>query len=484
MWEQIQANKRKSYFLIMFMAALLILLGYGIGIVINPDNPDYAYIGVAIAVGVWLILLMTATWGGSGLLLFSSGAHEIAHEDHPRLDNVVEEMTIASGLPAKPKVYIIDSDMPNAFAVGKPEKAAVAVTSGLLMKLNRDELQGVIAHEIGHITNQDTRFMTLAGVMMGAIVILADMLLRTAFYSGRGRRRSSAGGGGQAAAIFLIIAIILAILAPLLAQMLYFACSRKREYLADASAARFTRYPEGLASALQKISRATGKMEGVNRVTAPMYIVNPLQSRAAFSLFSTHPSTGERVKILRSMAGGAAFANYEQAYSGVTRSKLIGAQTLHEDEPLRVRAASAEPEGDDLTRARETVDILHRLGGFLFLNCACGLRIKVPPTFKGETLKCPRCSREHTIPRAIAAAAAMGVAARAAVAQPEAVALAAAKAAADAKPRAEEKVFRRRAGRGESVRCDCGGTIQISPRFAADSVRCRRCGKKTRVVTV
>ena len=474
MWEQIQANKRKSFLVITIMASVLVLMGYAVGLAVSPPN---AWIGVVAAVTVWVVLFGTAMAGGSGVLLLSSGAREIAHDDNPRLFNIVEEMTIAAGLPAVPKVFIMDNAAPNAFAVGTPEKAAVAVTTGLLTKLNRDELQGVIAHEIGHVRNQDTRFMTLAGVMMGAIVLLADVILRSAFYSGMGRRRRSSSDGGQAQAIFMIVAIVLAILAPIVAQLLYFACSRRREYLADASAARFTRYPEGLASALEKISAGVQSPKGVNRATAPMYIVNPLQAaHAAAGLLSTHPATGERVKILRSMAGGADYASYERAFTAATNDKLIGARTLQEDSATAVRDASDEPEADTLTRTREATDIMHRMAGFLFLSCACGLRIKVPPTYAGKAVACPRCSRQHQIPEAAAIAAAAAAAA-------DGADQADAEESRDAAKPAESAplVFRRK-GRGwQSFRCSCGETIQVSPSFSARKIRCRHCKRKIKV---
>jgi len=368
-----------------------------------------------------------------------------------------------------PKVYIIDSDAPNAFAVGKEEESAVAVTSGLLMRLNRDELQGVIAHEIGHIKNHDTRFMTLAGVMVAAIVLIADMFLRSMIYGGRRRSRGKGGGGAA-----VIIALLFAILAPLAAQMLYFACSRRREFLADASAARFTRYPDGLASALEKISGAAGKMSSVNRAVAPMFTVNPLKGSAAHSLFSTHPPTQERVRVLRSMGRGAGYADYEAAFEKVRGGKsLIGARTLAEPESVAVREASAESEKDGMAKAREAVDILHRLNGMLFLTCACGLSIKVPPSYREKEVHCPRCNR--TIPIPVAAMAAAGTAAALGAAEE-------AKGGAAARTAEEPAVIRHAPGKWQSVRCACGKTLQLSPNFNAPQIRCRSCGRTARVV--
>ena len=294
MWEAIQLNKRKSAALIVLLALVLAALGGAIGFYLQPRYPeDGIFWGVLIAMVVWIVMLLVSTASGDRILLATAGAHEVKYDDAPQLFNIVEEMKIASGLPAMPRIFIIDNHVPNAFAVGlKPERAAVAVTTGLMSKLNRDELQGVIAHEIGHIVNRDTLFMTMAGVTVGAVIIIADLFLRGLWYSSLtgGRRRSSSRDGGQGQIVIMVIAIVLAILAPLLAQILYFATSRKREYLADASSAQFTRYPEGLASALEKISAGQSKEYKKSRALAPMYIVNPMAaSGKAVGLFSTHP---------------------------------------------------------------------------------------------------------------------------------------------------------------------------------------------------
>ena len=466
MWEQIRANKRRSILLIFGLALLLVALGYVIGAAVIKGQ---GLIGAAAAVGLWLILLLGAVMGGRDILLMSAHAREIQHDDHPQLFNVVSEMSIAAGLPKRPKVYIMDSDAPNAFAVGTPENAAVAVTVGLLVQLNRDELQGVIAHEIGHIHNQDTKFMTIAGVMVAAIVIIADGFLRAMFYTGGRRRRSSGGkGGGQAQAILMLLALVLAILAPIMARLLYLACSRRREYLADACAARFTRYPEGLASALQKIALGAGRIPDVNRATAPMYIVNPLKGSAAHSLFSTHPPTGERILILRAMGGKAGYAGYESAYAKVSRKHLMGKDSLAASEDVRAREASPESEEDKLGKTREAVDILHRMEGMVFLTCTCGLKIKVPPGYKGEKVSCPACRRSVAIPAAVLVAAG---------------AIAATEAADDAGKATPERAatpkqlaYRFKPGEWQSFRCACGHGMQLSPNFRGTKLRCDHCG--------
>jgi heat shock protein HtpX len=472
MWEAIASNKRRSVFLVLAMAAVLVALGYLIGGVLVPGGQ---YPGVAVAVMLWLVLWLTASVAGSGILLGSVNAREIQHDDHPVLFNVVEEMTIAAGLPKMPKVYIMDTDAPNAFAVGTVDNSAVAVTSGLLMRLNRDELQGVVAHEIGHIKNYDTRFMMLAGVMMGAIILIADIFTRTMFYSGAGRRRGGR-GGGQAQLILVVVALAFAILAPIIAQILYFACSRRREYLADASGAAFTRYPEGLASALEKISTGAPLMTKVNRAVAPMFTVNPREATSSVSgLFSTHPPTEDRVRVLRSMAGGAAFADYQAAYEKLHGTGVIGAATMAQSRPVGVRPPSPEPEPEDLDKARETVDILHRMGGFLFLQCACGLKIKVPPGQKGDEVQCPRCGRGVPVPQAAAVAAAAAASLEAAGEDGVIPPL-------KGEPtEAAGYTCQYTPGKWQSLRCPCGWTVNLSPNFSAPEIQCKRCGRTIKV---
>ncbi|NIP25212.1 MAG: M48 family metalloprotease, partial [Phycisphaerae bacterium] len=296
------------------------------------------------------------------------------------------------------------------FATGRnPENASVAVTAGLLARLNRDELQGVMAHEVSHILHRDILFVTLAGIMLGSIVLLSQVFLRGMFYSsmgGRGRRYSSGGkGGGVAQLIMLAIAIIAAILAPLMAYLLYFAISRKREYLADAGAARLTRYPEGLAGALEKIANdKSPQLASVNKVTAPMYIVNPFKKKKQMKLSdltSTHPPISERIKILRNMTHGASFKDYSDSFSAVTNTKTVVPPTALTKEDIALREASVEAKKKERleTQMRQVGDIMRRVNQFVFLTCLCGLKLKIPPNYKPDKVGCPRCKRTLDIPK-------------------------------------------------------------------------------------
>ncbi|MFB0552935.1 MAG: M48 family metallopeptidase [Phycisphaerae bacterium] len=407
MWELIRANKRNSIVLMVIMAAVLLLLGFVIGL--GFFGAQGGFFGLMIATVIWLILTLISFSSGDQILLASSKAKPVTHDVHPQLFNIVEEMKIAAGLPAMPKIYIINDPAPNAFATGRnPQSASVAVTAGLLGRLNRDELQGVIAHEISHILHRDILFVTLAGIVLGSIVLLSQVFLRGMFYSsmmGSRRRYSSGGkGGGQAQLVMLIIAIIAAILAPIMAYLLYFALSRRREYLADAGGARLTRYPEGLASALEKIANdPSPQLATVNKVTAPMYIANPFKKkkqRKLSDLTSTHPPISERIRILRNMTHGASFKDYSNAFANVTHTKTVIPPTAltKEDIALREAEVKAEKEQRTETQMRQVGDIMRRVNQFIFLTCLCGLKLKIPPNFKSNKVTCPRCKRKLDLP--------------------------------------------------------------------------------------
>jgi len=296
-YEEIAANKRRSVLLIAIIAAVLVALGYSFG-----EAYGIGYGGVVFAIILGIISGLVSYYGGAGMVLSASRAREVSRDEQPQLVNVIEELCIAGGMPA-PKIYLIDDTAPNAFATGRnPQHAAVAITTGLLQKLNRAQLQGVMAHEMSHVRNYDILFATMVGILVGSIALLADIALRSMRWGIGGRRRSDKDGGGNA--ILAIVAIVLAILAPIFAKLLQLSISRKREYLADASAVQLTREPEGLAQALEIISRDTEVLEVANRATQHLYIVNPIKpfEDRAKSLFSTHPPIEERIRRLRAMS--------------------------------------------------------------------------------------------------------------------------------------------------------------------------------------
>ncbi len=493
MWELIAANRRKSLTLFAGMAVILCLLGYGIGYTVHPDGGGV--LGLVIAISIWLILSAMAVFGGGGLLLKLSRARQVTQDVHPVLYNVVEEMKIASGLTSMPKIYIIDDLAPNAFATGlREEESAIAVTAGLLTRLNRDELQGVIAHEMAHIVNRDVQFMTLAGIMLGSIVLLSQVYLRGMWlapgHSKRYTPKSSGKGGAQGHIVLVFITIALAILGPLLARIFYFSISRKREYLADACAVRFTRYPEGLAGALEKISSSATPMTAANQVTAPMFIVNPFEAkgaRAAAGLGSTHPPIHERISILRNMTRGAGLLQYQRAFSKA-RGKptmIIPTSGLKKDKPLTIRDAHPDVAKQQTSKGevRDLMDLMRAVNGFAFLICACGLKIKVPPDFDEPEIECPRCKKSNEIPTAevtdmAEAAAVIG-----------AMVGATAGGGDDSIPEAEPAPgqpagasaarlqYHRRTDGWESFNCSCGKLQQLSPAFSALQFGCRACGR-------
>ena len=294
--EQIAANKRLSIFYAFLIIVLLAALG---GAITGYYAFDYWIHGTVGAALLGLIVAIVGWTSGSKIVLKLSNARTATPLELQTVNNVSEEMAIAAGIP-KPEVYVIDDPTPNAFATGrKPEEGIVCVTTGLLEVLNREELQGVVAHEIGHIRNNDIKFMTTLAIVVGIIPLISHFFLRSLWFGG-GRRRGEGGGN----VVMIVIALALAILAPIMAKLLELAVSRKREYMADASAAQFTRNPDALASALEKLSKSTTKLEAASRATEHMFIVNPFKPlQKANSLFSTHPPTAKRIAALRGLSG-------------------------------------------------------------------------------------------------------------------------------------------------------------------------------------
>lgn len=294
-YDEINANKRKSFLLIFCFFVLVIALGYALGMLYGNQ-----YSGLILAFIIGSVYFLFTYYAGASTILTMTRAKEATKPEYTSLINTVEGLAIAAGLPKPPKVYVIDDSALNAFATGRnPEHSSITVTTELLKKLNKLELEGVIAHEMSHIKNYDIRVMMLSAVLVGLVVLLSDFMLRSFLWGGKqGRERSKNAG------IFILIGLILAILSPLIGELMRLAISRKREYLADASGALLTRYPKGLADALRKIKNDPDPLvDTANKATAPLFISVPFRRESSImqGLLSTHPPIEERIKILERM---------------------------------------------------------------------------------------------------------------------------------------------------------------------------------------
>ena len=462
MWELIEKNKRKSLLVLFLMFILMTALSGAIGLSIEPSYG--LYWGAAFGILLWAIQSLVAYFLGDDIVLHFNMAVVVTPESSPQLYNIVEEMKIAAGLAVMPEIYIVQSSGLNAFATGiRPNKTAICVTSGLVENLNRDELQGVIAHEMSHILNRDVLFMTFAGVMLGTITMLSNALLKgTIFTNSNNRRSRKKGGIGGGHPAIILILLLLAIFAPILARIFYFTISKKREYLADATAARLTRYPIGLASALQKIAKKSS-VSFVSKITAPMFIVNPhFAGGDEDSVFaaSTHPPIYKRIAILTQLqhGGTVSFGNYQKIYeSEVENSRLLSNAVLKADSGEKIRQQNVE-ETAQKPAAKAVEDILLANAGFKILTCECGLKIKLPPSSMQTKIKCPRCKKELS--------AESGTLDTAASADGE-----------------TELVFKRTTLTAwESFPCQCGNfTFQLSPLFRGTYAVCKRCGTKVKI---
>lgn len=295
-YSSISSNKWKTWLIMVLFVVFITTVVYVMGKA-TGGGMNYAAFAL-IASGVMSI---GSYYYSDKMVLATTGARSVEKKDNPALYNIVENLTIGAGLPL-PKIYILDEPSPNAFATGRdPKHAAIAVTTGLLEKLNKTELEGVIAHELSHVKNLDTRLMAVTAILVGSVAIIADIFMRNLWWSGRSNDRDSRNGQGA----MLLLGIIFALLSPLVATLIQLAVSRKREFLADASGVLLTRYPEGLASALEKIAADNRPVRTATNATAHLFIESPFKNKEASqwlnSLFNTHPPVGERIKILRSM---------------------------------------------------------------------------------------------------------------------------------------------------------------------------------------
>lgn len=302
MYEQIASNKRRTVLLVLGAIVFLGLIGYAIGL-FTSSGP----VGLVAALAVAVVMALASYFAGDRIVLASTRAREVTSEQEPRLHNVVEGLAIAAGIP-KPRVYVVPERALNAFATGRdPEHSSIAVTQGLLEGMNRVELEGVIGHELAHVQDRDILVGTIVATLVGAAVLLSEFFMRAWFWGGIGGRRGSDRGGGPVALVFLVVGLVMLILAPIVGQVIKFAVSRNREYLADAQGALLTRYPPGLASALRKIQAGAAiPMSSANNATAHLWLNQPsrIQGEGMGSLerlFQTHPPIEDRIRRLEEM---------------------------------------------------------------------------------------------------------------------------------------------------------------------------------------
>lgn len=400
MWELVRQNKIKTLLLMLVLGIVLLLSGY----LFAEIKFHNGLIGLSIASVLWIFHFGCSYFMGDSLFLQNNRAEKV-HEQSlaPTLWNVTEEMAIASGMATLPNIYIIDDNAPNAFAVGRdPEHASIAVTSGLIKLCSRDELQGVIAHELAHINNRDSLYMMMAASMISIISSTLNLLTSGRHgspYSRTYRSYSQRNNGSN------LLLIVPAILISILTTLIYYSISRKREYLADATGAIYTRYPEGLASALEKISSHHQVVTSADTASAPLYIINPLKNSLA-GLFSTHPSVESRIQILRSMGGTADFSSYSHAYQSVLhtqetivpQSAIKNPSSTFATEPTPALVThTPDTHADQLSRHREATDTLWKLHDYHFIHCDCGTNLKIPPQYSGKTIACPHCHKSYTI---------------------------------------------------------------------------------------
>ena len=306
-YQQESANRRQSILLVIILTAVLAAFGFVIGFAVSRSWQG-GIVALVIAIVISMLLSSFSYFSGDSLVLSVSHAHEVDSTSAPQLMNVVQELAIAANLPM-PRIYVIDDPAPNAFATGRdPKHASICVTSGLLQKMDREELQGVIGHEMSHVRNLDTRFLLLVATLVGSIALLADFFLRFTFFTGMSGRRgrdNNSGGGGAIVLIMFVVGLILAIVAPIIGALVQMAVSRQREYLADASSVELTRNPYGLERALANIASDREPLDVANRATQHLYIVNPLKKfgSKASGLMETHPPIVDRINRLRALSG-------------------------------------------------------------------------------------------------------------------------------------------------------------------------------------
>ncbi len=514
--ELIRKNKRKSINLLILSFVILLIVGYILGDIfytyLMPRNSsDYGSnrtifaLGFAGFIGLIELIQIYLIFNGKPKGVFKQLGLKPANETKfAKLNNVIAEMSIAAGLGKPPEAYVIPTEAINAMAFGtSPEQGAIAVTAGLLSVCNRDELQGVVAHELSHLINRDSMLLEVCRSTLGMVIVLRDVMLRSIYWGSMGqqnyRTNRSSGKGKQSGMhlVFIILGVIFAILAPIMVQLIYFALSREREYLADAVSARLTRYPAGLASALTKIAYSTHSMDKIDKITSAAFIDQPNGDVIISSKGSkTHPPIWNRIKILRKMSGGAGYIDYQKAYQEVmqTRAEFMPASVAGSKTNLPLREAEAIGDEPGLISTQEEMvalnrnirvdDVIRLSEGFGFINCECGMNIKVPPEYGKFEIKCPRCGRRHVLKSNMQETlSAMLDETEAAGASPLIISeLLGNK---DSKPdysQEEEQVYHRKGQGWEEVNCRCGNKVQLSPTFIGKFITCRKCKRRINII--
>jgi heat shock protein HtpX len=387
------------------------------------------YLGIGIAIILWGILVFYSWILGSEQILKLTDAKKIPYGSNKILENVVEEMSIAAGLPKVPKIYILAWNMPNAFAVGNsPKNSAIAVTVELLKVLNRDELQGVVAHEIAHIVNRDTLYMQIAAGMILSIKAMIELFGAILISSRHRAIRNSSCSKYMSRYVGEEVSLAVFKFMPILMSLLYFLLSKNREYLADACAVKFTRYPNGLASALAKILASPYIYRNVDKITSAIFIVHPLEAENLYKqkysffkdLFCTHPPTEKRIKILSKMVG-ADFNAYNEAFKKVLKRSVLSASDLKGEKKLSVvshekniknpyltaillgkglensKKILKKYDKNDIKRQRTAVDTIWKTQQYIFKVCTCGTKFKFPPEYLKKVITCPHCKKQIVV---------------------------------------------------------------------------------------
>ena len=403
MWELINKNKSKTFLFIFLMALCFGLMAYCLAETLKIFNvsPIWVYI---VVYGYYFGTLIVASRDSKNVFLKLSNARFALRAYYPKLFNIVQEMSIASGLSTMPDIYIIDEDSPNAFACGKDHKtASIVVTKGLLARLNRDELQAVVAHEISHIVNRDILYLMYTSCLLGCMVFISDFAIQTVkgyFKESKPKRtfsrskcNSSSGG-----IIYIMIFAAISVVLVALSKMFYFCLSRKREYLADACAVQYTRNPMALANALRKIDAEQSYFVNTNPLTSAMFIVSPLNNKE-----KTHPPIEKRIQILLRLSS-CNIAAYNNSYqkvlgkkSSIVSKKIIDKPSYSKVIPIVATTLANQTVQDEISNHREAYDTMLKMENYSFIKCDCDTKLKVPKELKGQKIPCPHCKKIHLI---------------------------------------------------------------------------------------